>query len=72
MKIPTSVNQAAEISTRSTVKDVLAFFWKEKGIAPPTKEELDNVPPWTEEEADAFERNINEAFEQIEDEDTFP
>ncbi len=37
------------------------------GITPLTTEEAANLPPWTDEEADAFERTINEAFEQIEE-----
>ena len=36
------------------------------GIAPLTAEEAADLPPWTEEDANAFERTINEAFEQIE------
>ena len=36
------------------------------GIAPLTAEEAADLPPWAEEDANAFERTINEAFEQIE------
>ncbi len=35
------------------------------GITPMSAEEAANLPPMTDEEADAFERVIQEAFEQI-------
>lgn len=42
-------------------------FYRQPGIVPPTAEEIANVAPWTEEEADAFERAINKACEQVDE-----
>ena len=51
----------------STAASVMDGFRRMMGIIPLSEEEAAHLPPWTEEEAAAFERNINEAFEQIED-----
>ena len=72
MEIPSSANHDSNQRARSTVADAMVFFWQSLGMVPPAKKELDDLPPWTEEEADAFERNINEAFEQVEDADLPP
>ena len=42
------------------------------GISIVTAEEAANLPPWTEEEAAAFERAINESGEQIDNTPEIP
>lgn len=37
------------------------------GIVPLSEEDAANLPPWTEEEAAAFERAVNESGEQIDE-----
>ena len=62
--IPT--NSTREVPTGPTVSEMMEEFYRVSGIVPPTAREVTNLPPWTDEEAVAFERTINELFEQIE------
>jgi hypothetical protein len=50
-----------------SVASVLEQFCLEAGIPSSPVRENASLPPWTEDEAEAFERTINEAFEHVEE-----
>ena len=58
---------AEEQTLGPTFSELLQEFYREAGIVPPTAEEMANVPPWTDEEAVAFARSIDEVCEQIDE-----
>ena len=58
----------ATLPTGPTVAEALDAYWRSKGMTPPSREKLANLPPWPEEDAAAFEKVINDMFEQIDDE----
>jgi hypothetical protein len=62
-----SSSNPAKLPTGPNVATVIDEICRSMGVAPSTAEEIANLPPWTEEEANAFERTINEAFEQVEE-----
>ena len=57
------------VKVPATVSAVAAWdeICRGMGITPLTAEEAANLPPWTEEEAKAFERAVNESGEQIDE-----
>ena len=67
-KTPSLTRSLAGMSPRHTVAEALDAYFLSKGITPPSREDLANLPPWPKEDADAFERVINEMFEQIDEE----
>ena len=62
-----SADSTREIPTGPTVSEMMKEFYRASDIIPPTAQEIGSLPSWTEQEAAAFERTINEAFEQVED-----
>ena len=57
---------SAKIPTGPSVGTVLDEIRRSQGLTPLSSTELASLPPWTEEEADAFERAIFEASECVE------
>ena len=60
----------AAVPTGHTVAEALDEYWRSKGMLPPSREELADLPPWPEEDAAAFERHIHEMFERIDEHET--
>ena len=51
-----------------TVTEALDDYWRSKGMTPPERKKSSQPVPWPEEDAAAFEKVINDLFEQIEPE----
>lgn len=65
--LPPSSPTRSKLPTGPSVASVLDAACQELGIAVLSDAEAAQLSPWTEMEAAAFERTINEAFEQIEE-----
>ena len=65
--VDTAPATAAKIPITLNAADALSEICRGMGIVPLSKDEAANLPPWTEQEAAAFKRTINETFEQIEE-----
>ena len=61
-----SATSPSPAAVTMSAAEALDEICHEMGITPLTTEEAAALPPWTDEEAAAFERTINEVFEQIE------
>ena len=61
-KIPTGPNAAA----------VLDELCREAGMSTLSSVEITDLGPWTQSEAEAFERTVSEAFEHIEEAPRLP
>ncbi len=62
----------AKLPATLSAADALGEICRGMGIAPLAADEAAALPPWTEHEAAAFERTINEAFERIEEAPKLP
>lgn len=60
-------SSSTEIPGGPTVGMVLDEIRRMEGLMPLSSADLASLPPWTDEEADAFERTIFETSEQIEE-----
>ena len=49
------------LPTGSTVAEALAEFRRVNGLSPLSEQQAAELPPWTDEEAEAFERTIRQA-----------
>ena len=69
MDVPESPlpDQIAAVPTGHTVTEALDDYWRSKGVPPPSREKLANLPPWSDEDATAFEQSIHEAFESVDE-----
>lgn len=68
---PPTGKLSAALRGSHTVGEALDAYWRSKGMEPPNREKLADLPPWPKEDADAFERVINEMFERV-DKDEYP
>ncbi len=61
---------AAKLPPSGSAVEAWDAICRGMGITPMSAEEAASLPPMTDEEADAFERVIQEAFEQVEEPET--
>ena len=65
--VPPSTKSLADLRAGHTVAEALDAMYRAEGLEPPTREQLADLPPWPKEDADAFEKIIDDLFERIDD-----
>lgn len=66
------LTSSAKLPTGPTVAEELDKMYRRAGLTPPSAVDISEIPPWTEEEADAFERAVNGVCERIDDVSKLP
>lgn len=63
---PLPLAPAAKLPTGASAAQAWDEICRGLGVDPFSMPKMENPPPWNDQEADAFERTIQEAFEQVE------